>query len=82
MVPGRGREFGFPGFEVCARHGFGGGVGGEVHEAGGHVGVREEAEEEGEGEGVEGVVWGCGCGGGHGWVCVLGGGCGEDGWLL
>jgi hypothetical protein len=27
--------------------------------------VREEAEEEGEGEGVEGVVWGC-CGRGHG----------------
>ncbi len=65
MVPGRGGEFGFPGFEVCARHGFGGGVGSEVHEAGGDVGVREEAEEEGEGEGVEGVVWGCCCGGGH-----------------
>jgi hypothetical protein len=30
--------------------------------------VREETEEEGEGEGVEGVVWGCCCGGGHGGV--------------
>lgn len=61
VVPGRGREFGFPGLEVCARHGFGGSVGGQVHEAGGDVDVREEAEGEGEGDGVDGVVGG-GCG--------------------
>lgn len=69
MIPGRGGEFGFPDVEVCARHGFGGGVGGEVHEAGGDVDVGEEAEGEGEGDGVEGVVWGCriGC---HCFCCI------------
>jgi hypothetical protein len=40
-----------------------------VHEARVDVDVREEAEEEGEGDGVEGVVWGGGCGG-HACCCL------------
>lgn len=69
VIPGRGGEFGFPDVEVCAWHGFGGGVGGEVHEARCDVCVGEEAEGEGQGDGVEGVVWGCGWGG-HCLCCV------------
>jgi len=71
MVPGVDWEAGFPGFEVGARHGFGGGVGGEGHEAGGDVGVGREGEEEGEGEGVEGVVWWRGWGGHCSWLVMF-----------
>lgn len=70
MIPGFGGEFGFPDVEVCARHGFGGGVGGEAYEARVDVEVGEEAEGEGEGDGVEGVVWSGGRGGRHCLCCV------------
>ena len=71
VVPGCGGELGFPDFEVGAWHGFGGGVGGFVHEACHAVEVGDEGEGEGAGDGVEGVVvgWWRG-GGGHG--CELG----------